>query len=1167
MSRRYHAMLTKYNIAFNGNVSYKEGMENIQKANKDNYSQLIHLFPISNHANASSASGNMDRVIEKNRKAIKLHSIKKKPERDYRKMRDPKYQAWYNQNEYNPELRKAWLQLGRAEFHKGDFLGAVGTFSYITRHYASVPEVVTEAQIWMARAYTELDWLYEAEDVLKKIKKEQIAVENNGLMAAAWADLLIKQKEYRQAIPYLKTAIETEKNKKQRARFNYVMAQLLEETGDKNGAVDHYSRVISSTPPYEMDFNARINRAQLLSKNTTSIETELKRMARNRNNKDYLDQIYTALGNIFLNEKDSIKAIEYYNLAIEKSTRNGVEKGVPLVTMGDLYYKKRDYVKAHPFYDEASSIYTNEYDDFERISHRSEILADLVKEYEIVHLQDSLQTLAGMSEKDRLLAINRVIDKIKEEEKKEEDDKLIAQNQIEDDFAMPMQQTGAGAGDWYFYNPMNINNGKTEFRRRWGNRKLEDNWRRVNKSASLFAETTEFQDSTLISDNTMVAANDTTGFSDPNIPQFSQTSDRKSVDYYLAQIPFTQAQKEKSDEQIATGLYNMAFVYKDKIEDYPLAYKTFDDFQRRFGTDERILETLYHRFLLASKENNPTLANQFRSEILAQHADSKYAEMLADPDFIRNQQRMFEEQDFIYGKTYTAFTHSDYKTVFASTEEIKRKFPLSTLLPQFEFLNTLSIGKTEGSEKFETSLNALVENYPESSIGAMSKDILALLKQGNIAQQGKTFGSLLTKREQENLTPEEKVAQSFSEIKFAPHRIMLITDADNDAINKLQYNLAIFNFSRFMIKDFGFQLTQVDAGKRALSVMNLASYNEGIWYQNTLATDAELVKQMEEMQVEQVIISEDNFGKLRTVFTLDDYLAFNEEVLSQDVPSALLTASETPQPEKKQTTVEIIDGTRLNPTDSGQENPKVKQSDIAENVNVPEEIGKEQPKEVSQNRNISIPTEQTLPVKKTETDIAQSGAQSVKKEEPKVEQPQEVAQAITQPTKSEEPKQEPTSVVEPPKTVETPAKTETSNIISEQPKTVENQADLFENLYLFEANAPHYVAFYIPRGGRFDFAVVKKALDEYNSANYATMNLKVTLEEFGRESIIFVSTLGDANVAKSYFLRMLREPAIVKATSGMNKRNLVITRDNLNTMLHNNALDVYFEFMREYYLK
>jgi len=1194
-TRRYRAMLTKYNIAFNGNMSYKEGMDNIAKANKDDYSQIIHLFPISNHNTASSAAGNMDRVIEKNRKAIKLHSIKKKPERDYRKMRDPKYQAWYNQTEFNPELRKAWIQLGKAEFHKGDFLGSVGTFSYITRHYASVPEVVSETQIWMARAYSELDWLYEAEDVLKKIKKEHIAPQNNGLYASAWADLLIKQNEYKQAIPYLKTAIEVEKNKKQRARFNYVMAQLLEKTGDKEGAIEHYSRVIKTSPPYEMDFNARISRVQLLSKNSASVERELKRMARNRNNKDYLDQIYTALGNIFLNEKDSAKAIEYYNLAIEKSTRNGVEKGVSLVTMGDLYYKKREYVKAHPFYDEAAKIYTNEYDDFERISHRSEILADLVKEYEVVHLQDSLQALANMSEKDRLLAINRVIDKIKEDEKKEAEEKLIAQNRMDDDFAMPMQPIGVGAGDWYFYNPMNVNNGKNEFRRRWGNRKLEDNWRRSNKSASLFTETTELQDSTLqVSDSTMIAGNDTTAISDPNIPQFTQTSDKKSVDYYLALIPFTQAQKEKSNEQIATGLYNMGFVYKDKIEDYPLAYKIFAEFQKRFPTDERILETLYHRFLLASKENNPTLADQFRSEILANYADSKYAEMLADPNFIRNQQRMFEEQDFIYGETYTAFTKSDYKTVFANTEEMKRKFPLSNLLPQFEFLNTLSIGKTEGSEKFEASLNALVENYPESSIGAMSKDILALLKQGNIAQQGKTFGSLLTKREQENLTPEEKEAQSFSETKFTPHRMMLITDADDDAINKLQYNLAIFNFSRFMIKDFGFQLTQVDAERRALSVMNLASYNEGIWYQNSLATDAELVKQMEEMHVEQVIISEDNFGKLRTIFTLDDYLAFNEEVLSKDVPMALLTADETPiVAEKKQTTVEIIDGTKLPPIrvmEEQKSETEHKKEETVQNV--------EQSKAVSQNRNISIPTEmgsqkqattqqqtvaqnkpdeQVKPAqqKQTETKKAKE-IETVKPTEKKeVEQPKQAeqkatetekpkekeAQKPTQKQQAEQPKQKEQKSIDVPKSEDGGQR-----IIAANPPT-RGEGDLYKNLYAYEANAPHFVAFYIPRGGRFDFEQVKKALDDYNAANYATMNLKVTLEEFGRESIIFVSRFSDANVAKSYFLRMLKEPTIRQATSGMNKRNLITTRDNLNTMLHNNALDVYFEFMREYYLK
>ena len=1123
MSRRYHAMLTRYNIAFNGNTSYREGMENLAKSNKDDYSEIIRMFPVSNHSNTSSAKGNMDRTIEKSRKAIKLHSIRKKPERDYKRYNDPLYQAFYNQNEFNPELKKVWMQLGKAEFHKGDFLGSVGTFGYITRFFATDPDIVWAAQLWTARAYAEMDWIYEAEDMLQKVKPDKLKGENTGLYASTRADLLIKNGQFAEAVPFLKTAIEQEKDKKLRTRFKFVMAQLLERTGDKKGAADNYSQVIKSTPPYEMDFNARINRAQMVADNPASMERELKKMAKNRNNKDYLDQIYTALGNIYLNNKDSVKAIENYKLAIEKSTRNGVEKGVPLVTLGNLYYQRRDYVEAHPYYDEAAKIYTSEYHEFERISHRAEVLGELVKEYEIVHLQDSLQALAQMPEQERLLAINRVIDKVLEDEKNEKESKLLAETNIEDDFVMPMQQIGAGAGDWYFYNSMSVNNGKSEFRRRWGNRKLEDNWRRGNKSAVLFAENTnkEVTDTTAMADSTFES-------DDPNIPSFTQTSDNKSVDYYLAQIPFTAAQKEKSDEQLATALYNMGFIYKDKIEDYPLAYKTFSDFQRRFRSDERILETLYQRFLLASKESNSTAANQFRNEILAGYAESNYAEMLADPDFIVNQQRMFEYQDIIYNHTYQAFTTSDYKTVFENTEEIKRKYPLSTLLPQFEFLNTLSIGKTAGAEKFEQSLNTLVENYPESNISALSKDILALLKQGNIAQQGQTFGSLLTKREQDNLSPEEQEAAGFSEIKFAPHRMMLITDADNEAINKLQYNLAIFNFSRFMIKDFGFSLTQVDNARRALSVMNLASYNEGIWYQNTLATDPELAALLEQMNVKQVIISEDNFGKLRTVFTLDDYLTFEQENLSKDVPTALLAAAEISKPEKKSTTVEIIDGTKLvKPPKSPEVKLSAQQSDIVQKTSLP--VGKD----TQQQAKSAEPT-------KTE---------------------------VKQPVKANEPKTVQQKPTESPEQVELTENSGTSIIIAEQPTIRNNQTDLFKNLYAYKAKEPHYVAFYIPRGGRFDFETIRKALEEYNAANYSTMNLKVTMEEFGRESIIFVSTFAEANVAKSYFLRMLKEPTIVKATSGMNKRNLITTRENLNTMLQNNALDVYFEFMREYYLK
>ena len=116
------------------------------------------MYPISNKANASAATSNMDRAIEKCRKSIKLHSIKKKPAKNYKQYNDPKYQAFYNQTEFNPALKEAWMMLGKAEFHKGDFLGSVGTFSYISRHFATVPEIVAESQIWTARAYTEMDW-------------------------------------------------------------------------------------------------------------------------------------------------------------------------------------------------------------------------------------------------------------------------------------------------------------------------------------------------------------------------------------------------------------------------------------------------------------------------------------------------------------------------------------------------------------------------------------------------------------------------------------------------------------------------------------------------------------------------------------------------------------------------------------------------------------------------------------------------------------------------------------------------------------------------------------------------------------------------------------------------------------------------------------------------
>ena len=242
-TRAFKALNTRYNVFFNGKISYEEGMRNVNQANTDDYAALINMYAISKHENANAAKSSMDRTIEKCRKAIKLHSIKQKPERDNKKWNDPEYQAWYNQKEFNPALKDAWMLLAQAEFHKADFLGAVGTFIYIARYFPNDKDMVARCQLWIARSYAEMGWIYEAEQVMLKLKQDDLLAKNTGLYTAVNADLLLKKRQHKEAIPFLELTLKNEKDKVQKQRFTYLLAQLYQKTGNKDDAFKFFSAV------------------------------------------------------------------------------------------------------------------------------------------------------------------------------------------------------------------------------------------------------------------------------------------------------------------------------------------------------------------------------------------------------------------------------------------------------------------------------------------------------------------------------------------------------------------------------------------------------------------------------------------------------------------------------------------------------------------------------------------------------------------------------------------------------------------------------------------------------------------------------------------------------------------------------------------------------------
>ena len=862
-------MTTRYNIYFNGNNAYNEGLSAIDEANQDNYSEVIPLYPISNHSAASAGTTQMDRTIDKCRKCIKLHSIKSKPKKNPKKAHDPKYKAFMEQEEYNREMSKAWLLLGQAEFHKADFLGSIGTFNYVARHYEQDKDVVAQCQLWAVRAYAEMDWMYEAEELLQKVQQDNLKRKHSGLYAATVADLKLKQHTYKEAIPFVKLGMEGESGR-EKARYRYVLGQLYELQGDKTNAAAMYKKVLNSNPSSEMDFNARLKKAELAGK-----VKQLGKMAKQFKNKDRLDRIYGSIANIYLQQKDTVNALKYLNMAIESSTQAGAAKATVLIQAGDIYYEQRDYVNAAPCYSEATSILSAEDNDYQRIRKLSETLDELIVEYNTVQLQDSLQRLSALTEEEQMAVVKKIIADLEAKEKEEAELAAQAERDAQNQGLLgvnTLNMLGGNKGntDWYFYNTQLIKQGKQEFTKRWGTRGLEDNWRRQIKSVN----SNMFDDA---ADDDMLAADSLTTDSLKQKPAAIVT-DNKDPQYYLQQIPKTEQDIQQSNRQIADALYNMVYIYREKIEDDDMANETFDDFLQRFPTDSLLLNLYFDRYLACLKKDDQPCCTDCKQKIMSMYPQSEQAKIVSNPQYFDGLKKMLQEQDSVYEATYKAYLQNDYAQVKANKHYAEENYPLSRLMPRFMFLNAIAVAKTENQEAFIEELRELVTRYPTSEVGAMAKDMLAMMNQGLESQKGGDNSSLLAGRQ--NLSALQETDSTLIDKTFSADRhneavVLLLIEHNENKLNELLYQVALYNFSQFMIKDFDLkQIPTFNHVYSALQISGFDSLDEAEWYSGMLHENSDIDGFLRQNNVKIVEITKENQELLGSKYTLEEYLDF-----------------------------------------------------------------------------------------------------------------------------------------------------------------------------------------------------------------------------------------------------------------------------------------------------
>jgi len=794
-TRAYHNLTARYNVYFNGNESLKAGERQIKKAYKEDYTRILPVFRYEDVAVSTMISSEMDLAIKKCAKTIKTHSITVKPKFD-KKSISKEEKDFLTKQEYCKWIDDSYLLMGKAHFYKREFETALQTFILITNKYKKESSI-DEAILWIAKTYVEMGDYKNTENTLLELKKSKRWDKQFNLeMDLVYSSMYMKQKDYNNAALKLNAAIKNEKRKKEKARQIFILAQIYQYDSKFNLAIDNYKKVIKMNPEYDMTFATNIHLAEIFEKTGTSsgdLKKQLLKMVKDEKNIDYLDQLYYALGKIELNDKNTEKAIEYFQLSASSVSSNKTQKVKTYLVLAEYYYENKNYKLAEAYFDSTATSIEKTYDDYDKVNKQILSLRDLTHNLNVIDKEDSLQLLAKMPEKDRNTIIDNIIQKIIEEEQRQNEAK---KNSDFDPFLMDNNDYSRNSnqmegGKFYFYNPSTISIGQTEFKKRWGDRKLEDSWRRSNKQI-----TADIQE---IVTNTDTLANKAQ-------EDKSKITNIKSREFYIQDIPLTEERITESNKRIEKAMYNSAEIYYKQLNDLTNAANQFEKFLLKFSDSDYRIETLRNLNTIYNKEMKFAEAERCKQLIIKEFPESTYAKLLQDPgyaDMLKTQQ---SELKNLYLLAYNAYKNNDYTQTIGLCENAEAKYTENELQPNFLYLKALSYGGNGNKTKLKENLELLVAKFPESEPALIAIGTLDVLNSKKLDEE------------------------IYSIQNDSLHYYLLVFPKNKIDVNKLKFKYIKLNAEQYTQDDLNISVQTLDSERDFIFVQAFKNANSAITY-------------------------------------------------------------------------------------------------------------------------------------------------------------------------------------------------------------------------------------------------------------------------------------------------------------------------------------------------
>lgn len=874
LSRVYHGTTLKFNIYFNGNEAYKRGINRILSQNIDNYNEILPIFIDSKEDLASSASGDMDKAIQKASKGIKLHSITTKPNKG--KTSSKKEQEFYKKNEFNKWVDESYFLMGKSYFIKRDYLQARHNFEYITRQFPD--EIIRyEANLYLVRTFAEQRNFRSAKETLDFIEgQKDLPKKYNGLFNAIYADYYLKQKKYNEVIPYLTKAIEFTKNKKNKLRYTYILAQIFEKSGNLNKATELYEKVAKRNSSYDMEFNAKINMAKcyaIQGKNTRDIRKKLTKMLKDDKNIEYLDQIYYAIAEIDLNSNKIENAISNFKKSSETSISNDYQKAISCLKLGEIYFSNLDYKNSQIYYDTCIMYLPATYENYAKIRMHSLNLNELVKYVNIVEFEDSVQKLANMNTNERNKIIDKIIENLAEKERLDrEQEQQLAMNSMIFDQRRGNFNSGSSTpsgGKWYFYNPSQLSFGKNEFTKKWGNRKNEDNWRRSNKA---IVTTFETEDD--------LAGLDSTQTQKPRL------TNPKSREYYLQDIPLTDSAMMQSNTKIISALFNMGRVYKELFSDYNKSIYAYEDLNNRYPNNDYLLLSYYNLYLLNKLINNTTNTLKYKNLVIDKFPDSNFAKLLENPNYIQELEDKRRVDEQLYMDTYDKYMEGRCDIVIANADKFLDENSNNDLIPKFDFLKTLCVGKTSDTIIFKASLVEFMQKYKNDELSTVAQNILeyfgttdiqALIDELKSRPEVQKTNPNTDTNSSNNYNSANNTNEEYTYDENSEHYYVIYVKNTDVDMKRLSFEIRNFNIFNFSMRTFNVVNTPLNNNYDLVSVKTFRNQRQASNYSKMIANSNDVFNKLKDANYKTFIISAENFVKLQKTKNINNYINFYNE--------------------------------------------------------------------------------------------------------------------------------------------------------------------------------------------------------------------------------------------------------------------------------------------------